>query len=344
MERKPLNELETKEILRIQAVAREGTHYDTLGVDLVGTKEDVEGAYHSYVRQWHPDRFFNRESGELHTVIDENFAAVTRSFRVLRDLAQRAAYDAELRAFNRAPVPTAVPPVREGGQETPGFEVTFRKQDKATQAQRTADALKAADALAAATGNPRTKSKAPSAVDKIRKQLHAQLGQARRYFDSGKADFDAGSWVKAEGNLYLATRYDPQNIEYQALHKEAATRGRHARAAHLVVQAEQAEGYGQAKEAQTYYRRAVELDPPDGKAFFRLAQILRTQEDDMRSAVELYRKAVVKDPRNVEYHVVLAEVYEGLSLKENARKLAIIASAIDREHAGAKALLKRLKA
>ena len=335
MERKPLNELETREILRIQSVTQEGTHYDALGLDLSALKEDVEGAYHTYVRQWHPDRFFNRDAGEMHGTIDENFAAVTRAFRILRDAAQRQAYDAEPRAFNRAPTKEA-PAVREGGQETPGFEVTFRKVDRA------GDALRAAQALSAAAGPARVQ-KAPSAVEKIRQQLQAQLVQARRYYEAGKLDYDAGSWVKSEGNLYLATRYDPQNQEYQALHREAATKGRHLRAAALVAQAEQAEGYGQAKEAMTYYRKAIELDPPDGKAYFRLAQILRTQEDDMRSAVELYRKAVTKDTRNVEYHVVLAEVYEGLGLKENARKLAIHASALDRDHAGAKAVLKRLK-
>ncbi|MSP57039.1 MAG: tetratricopeptide repeat protein [Myxococcales bacterium] len=335
MERKPLNELETQEILRIQAVAQRGTHYDALGLDLSARKEDVEGAYHTYVRQWHPDRFFNRDAGELHGQIDENFAAVTKAFRVLRDPAQRNAYDAELRAFNRAPT-KAAPAVRESGQETSGFEVTFRKADKA------GNALAAAEALAAAAA-PAKVQKAPNAVEKIRQQLQAQLVQARRYYEAGKLDYDAGNWVKSEGNLYLATRYDPQNQEYQALHSQAATKGRHLRATALVSQAEQAEGFGQTKEAVAYYRKAIQLDPPDGRAYFRLAQILRTQEDDMRSAVELYRKAVTKDARNIEYHVVLAEVYEGLGLKENARKLAIHANALDRSHAGAQAVLKRLK-
>ncbi len=336
MERKPLNELETREIQRIQEVTREGTHYDSLGVDQSSTKEDVDGAYHTYVRAWHPDRFFNRDTGELHTVIDENFASVTRAFRVLRDPAQRNAYDAELRAANRGPrkrpsIPP--PPVRESGQEIPGFEVTFRKADKAAQPQPAGEATPASQARA----------RAPNAVDKIKQQLQAQLVQARRYFDAGKIDFDAGNWSKAEGNLYLATRYDPQNAEYQALHRDATQRGRHARAAHFIQQAEQAEGYGHAKEAANSYRKAIALDPPDGKAYFKLAQILRTQEDDLRGAVELYRKAVTREPRNIEYCVVLAEVYEGLGLKENARRLAIIASAIDRDHAGAKALAKKLR-
>lgn len=331
MERKPLNELETREIHRIQEAGREGTYYDSLGVDLGATKEDVEGAYHSYVRQWHPDRFFNRDSGELHTVIDENFAAVTRAFRVLRDAAQRKAYDAELRNTHRAPRKATLPPppaVREAGQEMPGFEVTFRRADKVPPA---------------ADHPPAPPARAPNAVDKIKQQLQAQLVQARRYFDAGKADFDAGSWTKAEGNLYLATRYDPQNAEYQALHRDATEKSRYARAAQFITHAEQAEGYGQTKEAISSYRKAIALDPPEGKAYFRLAHILRSQDDDLRSAVDLYRKAVQKEPRNIEYCLALAEVYDGLGLKENARRLAIVANAIDRNHAGAKALAKKLR-
>jgi len=334
MERKPLNELETEELTRIHQATSVGTHYEVLGVDTTATKDDVEGAYHAFVRQWHPDRFFNRDAGELHGIIDENFAAVTRAFRVLRDEAHRRAYDLELRAMNRttkrvAP-PTPPPPVREAGKETPGFEVTFRRLEKELEPE------------AKPPAGPR-QSKAPSAVEKIRQQLHAQLVQAQRYYQAGKAEFEAARWSSAESSLYLATRYDPQNAEYKALHADASARARNQRAAHLVAQAEQAEGYGQSKEAAATYRKAIALDPPEGRAFFRLAQILRTQEDDMRGAVELYRKAVLKEPRNFEFCMTLAEVYDGLGLTENARRLATLASALDRNHAGAKLLLKKLR-
>ena len=330
MERKPLNELEQHEIVRIQSATRDGTYYDALGIDGSAAKEDVEGAYHTYVKNWHPDRFFNRDAGDVLSIIDENFAAVTKAFRVLRDPAQRQAYDAELRAHRRAPNTHARPAVRESGQATPGFEVTFRKPERPAEPR-------------AAEPPERARSVAPTAVDKIKQQLQAQIVQARRYFEAGRLDFEAGNWVKAEGNLYLATRYDPQNVEYRALHREAVTNGRQQRAAGLVAQAEQAESYGQAKEAIAAYRKAIELDPREGKAWFRLAQLLRTHEDDVRSAVDLYRKAVSKEPRNIEFHLVLAEVYESLGHRENARKVALHASALDRNHAGAKAILKRLR-
>jgi protein involved in temperature-dependent protein secretion len=83
-------------------------------------------------------------------------------------------------------------------------------------------------------------------VDRLRGQLAAQVVQARTYFEAGKKDFDEGSWKKAESNLYLATRYDPQNEAYQELHKKAVTIGRQARAVQYVAAAETAEPTAQA--------------------------------------------------------------------------------------------------
>lgn len=324
MDRRPLNEEELAELARVQRSVQEGTHYDVLGLPGSTTREAVEEAYRAYVRTWHPDRFFNRDLGESLVQIDENFASVTRAFRVLRDPQQRITYDMELRTRGRA-----LSSVPEPGTPTgPEFEVTFQR-----------GGASAAPAAAPAAGAARPRSP----LDAVRQQLAGQLAQARRYFEAGKADFDAGSWSKAEGNLYLASRYDPQNAEYAALHKEAVARGRRVRAVQLISMAESAEAYGQTKDAATHYRKAVELDPPDGKAFFRLGQILRLQEDDVRGAVEMYRKAVAREPRNIEYMLVLADVYDTLGLNENARRLAALAAGVDREHAGVKALLKKLK-
>ena len=120
-------------------------------------------------------------------------------------------------------------------------------------------------------------------------------------------------------------------------------RVRQARAAVLVAEAERAESYGQRTEAVARYKKAIDLDPPSGTAWFGLAQIMRQQADDIRAAVQLYRTALTKEPRNVEYAITLAEVYDGLGLKENALKLALLATATDRNHGSARALLKRLR-
>jgi len=348
LERKPLTEHELQELGRVQRLVQTGSHYEVLGVTISASKEDIDAGYHTFVRHWHPDRFFNRDLGDARLLLDENFAGVTRSFRVVRDAVQRAAYDRELRS--RQPMPVApsrplptrlasIPPIL-GASGSPAAPAS-PASPAGTLPPRTLPP-RTVGMPGQATLPPRS-PRPESAVERLRGQLAAQVVQARTYYEAGKKDFDEGSWKKAESNLYLATRYDPQNEAYQELLKKTVIIGRQARAVQYVAAAETAETYGQAGEAEANYRKAVELDPPDGKAFFKLGKILRAKDDENRTAVEMYRKAVAKDPKNVEYALALAELYDVIGLKENARRLVGIALTLDKNHVGAKSLARKLR-
>ncbi len=360
MERKPLTEHELQELGRVQRLVQGGSHYDVLGITLSASKEDIDAGYHTFVRHWHPDRFFNRDLGDSQLLLDENFAAVTRAFRVLRDPAQRMAYDRDLRA--RAPsVPPRLGSPRTGSLPPPrapaapaasaaGQSPTLPPRPSGTVPPSSPGMMSAQASMPPRSGMMGAQASMPprsprleSPVERLRGQLAAQVVQARTYYEAGKKDFDEGSWKKAESNLYLATRYDPQNAAYQELHKKAVTIGRQARAVQYVAAAETAETYGQAAEAEANYRKAVELDPPEGKAFYKLGKILRAKDDENRAAVEMYRKAVAKDPKNVEYAMALAELYDVIGLKENARRLVGTALTLDKNHVGAKALARKLR-
>jgi curved DNA-binding protein CbpA len=366
LERKPLTEHELQELGRVQRLVQGGSHYDVLGITLSASKEDIDAGYHTFVRHWHPDRFFNRDLGDAQMLLDENFAAVTRAFRVLRDPAQRTAYDRDLRArapsvpprlgspragslppfrapaAPSAPAAPAAPPAGQPSSVPPRPSGTLPPRSPGMMSAQASMPPRLGMMGAQASMPPRSPRPA-SAVDRLRGQLAAQVVQARTYFEAGKKDFDEGSWKKAESNLYLATRYDPQNEAYQELHKKAVTIGRQARAVQYVAAAETAETYGQAAEAEANYRKAVELDPPEGKAFYKLGKILRAKDDENRAAVEMYRKAVAKDPKNVEYAMALAELYDVIGLKENARRLVGTALTLDKNHVGAKALARKLR-
>jgi curved DNA-binding protein CbpA len=371
LERKPLTEHELQELGRVQRLVQSGSHYEVLGVTISASKEEIDSGYHTFVRHWHPDRFFNRDLGDSQMLLDENFAAVTRAFRTLRDPAQRLAYDRELRAREPAPsvpprpaasrlgslppfrAPTSPPVSPAPPGSATGQASSVPSRAPGTLPPRAPGMMSAqgtlpprppgAGMMSAQASMPPRSPRVESPVERLRGQLAAQVVQARTYFEAGKKDFDEGSWKKAESNLYLATRYDPQNEAYQELHKKAVTVGRQARAVQYVAAAETAETYGQAAEAEANYRKAVELDPPDGKAFYKLGKILRAKDDENRAAVEMYRKAVAKDPKNVEYAVALAELYDVIGLKENARRLVGTALTLDKNHVGAKALARKLR-
>ncbi|MCK6507767.1 hypothetical protein L6R53_31110, partial [Myxococcota bacterium] len=178
--------------------------------------------------------------------------------------------------------------------------------------------------------------------EQVRGQVQGQLAKARAFFEQGRADYQAGRVIKAAGALELAVQFDPANDEYRALLETAKRESRGARIGLLIHQGEQAESYQQAKQAIHAYREAVALEPDSGKVYYRLAKLVRREEENDREALNLLRDAVLKDPDVVEYRLALGELYKELGLKLNARREFTEILKRDKGHEGAKAGLKDL--
>lgn len=70
MSKRPLS---PEELGRIKEVAAARTLYETLSLSVGASKETVESAYRAYVREWHPDRFYSRDTGDHKGTIEQNF-------------------------------------------------------------------------------------------------------------------------------------------------------------------------------------------------------------------------------------------------------------------------------
>jgi len=176
----------------------------------------------------------------------------------------------------------------------------------------------------------------------VRDQLRSSLGKARRFYEQGQQDYQAGHVIKAAGALELAVQFDPHNQDYQALLDKCKTEARQVRIVQLIHQGEQSESYQQYKQALHCYREAVELEPEDGKVYFRLARLVRHEEDNDREALNLLREAVLRDPDVIEYRMALGGLYGELGLKLNARREFQAVVALQKDHAEARAALKAL--
>lgn len=334
MSKRPLT---PEEIGRIQEVASARTLYAVLSLSVGATKETVESAYRAYVREWHPDRFYSRDTGEHKATIEQNFVNATRAYETLRDERRRRDYETELGATGQLPKSKPKAPEKPVEPEIPGYEISFGKNP--------AEAPKVEPAKPKVEAPKPPPSPTNAAVQRLRAQLAEQNNKAMSYYQSAKADFDAGHYVKAEGSLYLALKIAPQNAEIQALYQKASEKAKQARAETLIHQAEQAEQYGRTKEALAYYQRACECDPADGKAWFLLAKVRKSlgEEDSPKELLVLYKKAVMKSPKVLEYRLAAAEGYLTLGMTANALREATAAVEIDPKSEAAKGLLKRAK-
>lgn len=368
MSKTPLTPSELGKLEAIQRLIESGTLYGLLGLDSRAGKDDVEAAYREYVRDWHPDRFFSREARAYAEQIENNFVEVTRAYKTLRDAAKRAIYDADLRQ-------SGVTVAAVGGvvrDERVGFEVRRERPAPgvATQASgepaldRPRPAVPVSSARSPAPPAPSppaaprrpaspstapaepqsaaARAAAPASVARLRGQIAEQFGRARAYFDAGVADFEAGRYSKAESSFYLAMRYDARNAEYQQYFQRAQLKAKQGRAARFVSLGQQAEQFGNHREAANHYRNAVECEPDEGVAYAKLGVMLRAGEGDPREALALLRKAVQKEPGRPEFRIALAEMYIELHMLQNASRELQAALEADPRNEKARALKKQI--
>ena len=154
----------------------------------------------------------------------------------------------------------------------------------------------------------------------LREAVGQNQGKAQAHFEEGKREYESGHYIKAASSLYLATQFDPGNAEYRTLNDEAQQFARNMRALQFVNQAENAEGYGNWREALDFYQKAVECNPSEGLAYYRLAQLLYKKGDDTRGAVKQFRAAVVREPESTKFRLALAEIYMVVEMPRNAER------------------------
>ncbi len=142
--------------------------------------------------------------------------------------------------------------------------------------------------------------------------------KAKKHFEEGKREFDAGNFIKAASSLYLAMTFDDGNEQYKELNQLVQQKAKNMRALQFVNQAESAESFGSWREALEHYQKAVECEPSEGLAYFRLAQLLIHKVDDPRAAMTNLRRAVKFEPENHKYRNALAELYILVGMPQNA--------------------------
>jgi len=334
-----------------------GTWYSLLGVGVDASATDLQKAYYELSRSWHPDRFFRKEIGEYADRLEMVFVGITSAYHVLRDDNKRKAYERELREAGRLPGETArrsraTPAARPAPTTPPAAPAEAAKGPTTGPPPRAArepgapppGSIRAR--LAARTAQGRATGASARVHNQfettVRDQLRSSLGKARRFYEQGQQDYQAGHVIKAAGALELAVQFDPHNQDYQALLDKCKTEARQVRIVQLIHQGEQSESYQQYKQALHCYREAVELEPEDGKVYFRLARLVRHEEDNDREALNLLREAVLRDPDVIEYRMALGGLYGELGLKLNARREFQAVVALQKDHAEARAALKAL--
>ncbi|MCB9743877.1 MAG: DnaJ domain-containing protein [Alphaproteobacteria bacterium] len=190
---------------------------------------------------------------------------------------------------------------------------------------------------------PQPEKELSPGVRRMREQILRRMRKARAYYKQGLAEAESGEWIKAASSFYLAMTHDERNEEYKVRFAEADRKGKHILAAQHLEKARKAESFRNHQEALNSYRLAADCDPDTGEPWFRLAQLVIKLENDQRAALGHYRRAVEKEPNNIEYRMALAESYELHEMRRNAHREYQAVLDLRKDHAEAKEGAKRTR-
>ncbi len=356
-EDRTLSTAERRAISSLLDLNREGDLYGLLGVSPEAERREIREAYYERSRQWHPDRFFQRDLGDQAEALETVFVAITNAYRRLTNPKTRSEYDRSLRTRGNRKRSSARPQAAPAAEQRPAqaHEVRLENRTLRPQVSETAEPEPELPPEPAPTVPPRRRRaerkprqrqgryRQSPAMRKLRDQIKNRMKQARKHYEQGKTDFEAGDVVKAMSSLHLATRFEPQNPRYKALFEEARTEARKIQATSFITAAENAESFAKYREAIAHYRKAVDYGTEDSRPYYRLGLLVQRIEEDPRSALQYMRRAVELDRTNIDYRLSLGKLFTELGLGLNARREFEAILRMDKNHTEAKEGLKRVR-
>jgi curved DNA-binding protein CbpA len=339
---------------RLHIVVQSGDHYEILGVEDAAERMDIQQAYYTLSRKWHPDRFFRVDLGEYTDRLETVFIAITEAYRVLSNDAARRAYDVQReskggrrRRSKRSKTPSE--PMSEQLQAAVEADSersrrrSSRREGRAAGRRRVSGDKQPRRPSSRAKGSRSGRTPGMSkAIADMRKNLRVQLRRAREMFAEGEQHMEAGAIMKAASAYTMASTFDPKNDEYREAAESAQRAARKLQAKNFVQLAESAESFANLREALANYQKAVEYEVDEARPYYRLGMLLRRIEEDHRAALEHFRTAVKMAPNNVEFRLALGDLYADLGLKVNAQGQFKRVLAMEKGNEKAKAALRYL--
>lgn len=342
MGKDPLTDEERAVLKRLHEYATDGDHYRLLDVAPDADPDMIRAAYYQCSRDWHPDRHYRRDLGELKGSIEFVFVHITKAYKVLGDPEARRRYNRDNKAVIAAAKADHEAAKKKARREkvaavSSGQEEKPKRRKKLSPDERAAR-NRARERMERRRADPRAQ-----AIKDLRKKMKGQASRAQRYYEQGKADYEAGNASKAVSALHLACQFDKDNPEFRALYALAKSEVSASMAVQFVQAGESAESFQNFKEAMYNYQRACEQNPKDGIPYFRLAQLVLRLEQDNRKALDLLRSAASKSPRDVNIRLALADLYLEIGMGLNARREYETVLELDKSNSRAKTGLRNVR-
>ena len=305
------------------------TFYEILLLPRTADEKAIKRSYYRLSKEYHPDKFYRKNLGGFKEKLEVIFNKVNEAYRVLSDVEARDDYD--VLVFGKEGKDAASPTE---ATTTVNFVVgaeKLRAAEKSSKGKVTRGTSKQA------------KKEPPKFLSEFQKQLALRVAKAKRHMKQGQEAVEAGNHQEAASHFQAAMTLDPRSLRAKALYKKSSSLHRNTTAAGFFKQAQDALLAEDTKRAAELMQKAVDCKPTKGKYYNEFGKLVTEHTLQQRAGLELLRKAVELESRNIEYTLDLARAYEGLGMPSNAVRAYERVLHLDSRRSEAAKALKRLK-
>jgi curved DNA-binding protein CbpA len=341
--------------------------YDLLGISPRADRKEIRDAYFRFSKEFHPDSYFGRKLGAYREKLEAIFRRLTEAYGVLTHKDKRAEYD--LYIADQLAAAEMEERLREADKDAARIaeelarakaEAALPKRDPAEAEALRREALRQklgggrkvvpSSSTTPAIASARDAIRDPKAVsESLRRAVGAgqiddeRKEKARQCAETARRAMASEDWINAVNAFNLAVTLDPSDAGYRAERDESSKKARAALAVTYARQGRFEEGLGHFEEACRNWLKAAEGQPQNPAYLERAAAMLVATRGDLHRAQDLARTAVELKPDDPALRVTLAAVYEAAGLPRNAKREIDVALRLDPDHAGAHAMLKRIR-
>jgi curved DNA-binding protein CbpA len=255
--------------------------YDILSVARHATTAEIKAAYYHLAKKYHPDRYHQRDSGDLRNKLEALFALITQAYDTLTQPAERAGYDERLRkssgsnshALPRTP-PLAPPEPAPKEQRAPDTErLGGNGFNPPSEQPGNSDSLPPIS-----VESPTAEATGAKPVPGGPQLPPAQMAEV--YYQQGRARFERKEYHAAVHLLREAIKLDPSRAPYHYHLGIALIRNPRTR-----------------RDAELHLSRAADLEPYNAQIRVKLG-LLYKEAGLTKRAEHYFREALKMDPEN----------------------------------------------
>jgi curved DNA-binding protein CbpA len=289
-------------------------YHEILGVAANADVKDIKRAYFRLSREYHPDRYFRRNTGAFAARLDRIFKKIAEAYELLSDPNTRAEIERSL-----ASMPPAQP-AASSGEYRNASQGSSERIGPEPRGYRKPSRMENLERLRSRFAPP--------------KRLIAERRvKANQLFQAARVSAHQGRFLEAAAGIRLAIAFDPWNDDYKKGFGEIQAQVQAARATELFEQARNASG---AAEALPLLEEALNYRPYDVAMLTEAVQICLSVRD-LAHAQDYATQLCELEPESAVNHARLAGVLRRRGQRQNALAALEKARKIDPQHPDVKA-------